>query len=265
MRYVSETQSTIIRIIVLFVVFVLNSIIFIDHWLIHAVFFSGLILIFIILHRWRLIHFSLLFLLLSMNAFILVGGLNKLPVVGFLIPFIISCLLILPFSKTRAALKWIRAGKIDRTTILLIVGTSAAASLALIIWATWTNHLGTAEQMMQGFTTVPLWQMVLIGIPLFAIFNALAEEVVYRGVLQSALNNVFTSKPLILILQSSAFAAVHFSAGFPKGVVGYMMVLGYGIMLGYLRVRSNGMLAPLLTHFFADLTIGYFLVGYVFL
>ena len=262
---VSETTQMIIKIIMLLAVLVLNSIIFIDRWLVHAVFFSLLILILIVLRAWYLIQFSLLFLLMSLHKFILVGGLNKLPAVGFLIPFIISCLLILPFSKTRIALKWVRAGKIDRTTILLIGGTSAIASLSLIIWATWTNHLGAAEQMMQGFATVPIWQMVLIGIPLFAIFNAFSEEVVYRGVLQNALNNVFTSKTLILLLQSSAFAAIHFSVGFPNDIVGYIMVFGYGIMLGYLRIRSNGMMAPVLTHFFADLTIGYFMLSYVFL
>jgi hypothetical protein len=38
-----------------------------------------------------------------------------------------------------------------------------------------------------------------------------------------------------------------------------LMVLVYGIALGYLRKRGNGMLAPYITHVIADLTIGYFL------
>ncbi|MGE0631753.1 MAG: hypothetical protein AB7O96_05070 [Pseudobdellovibrionaceae bacterium] len=38
------------------------------------------------------------------------------------------------------------------------------------------------------------------------------------------------------------------------------MVFGYGIALGYLRYRTNGMLAPYIAHVIADLTIATFLV-----
>ena len=63
----------------------------------------------------------------------------------------------------------------------------------------------------------------------------------------------------VVTLQASAFAAAHVLLGFPNGRLGYLMVFVYGTMLGYLRVRSKGMLAPYLTHVLADLTIGYFL------
>ena len=89
--------------------------------------------------------------------------------------------------------------------------------------------------------------------------NAFAEEVVYRGVMQEALSRVFKQKSIVLVLQASTFAAIHFAVGFPNGFLGYLMVFVYGFVLGYLRVRTNGMLAPYLAHVIADLAIGYFL------
>ncbi|MBN2089862.1 CPBP family intramembrane metalloprotease, partial [candidate division KSB1 bacterium] len=60
----------------------------------------------------------------------------------------------------------------------------------------------------------------------------------------------------------AVFAAAHFTSGFPNGVIGYLMVLIYGTMLGYLKERTNGIFAPYIAHVIADLTIGYFLYFY---
>ena len=65
-----------------------------------------------------------------------------------------------------------------------------------------------------------------------------------------------------MILQASAFAILHFAAGFPNGIAGYLMTFVYGLILGYLRERTGGLLAPYVTHVVADLVIGYFLYFY---
>ncbi|MBD3289858.1 CPBP family intramembrane metalloprotease [candidate division KSB1 bacterium] len=265
MANVQKKHSALFKIIILFTILLLNLNMFIDDWRINTAFFLILTVIFVVSRKWSMIHFALVFLLLSLNQFILIDVLKKLPSVGFLVPFIIATLIVLPFSATRRALRWLRAGKLDSITIYLIIGTIVVAAVSLILWAQWTDFLGGAEYMIHEYASVPMWQMMLLAIPAFAVVNAFSEEVVYRGVLQNATAGVFESKILVLIFQSSAFAAAHFAFGFPNGFVGYIMVFFYGIMLGYLKIRSGGMLAPVLTHFFADLTIGYFMILYVYL
>lgn len=109
----------------------------------------------------------------------------------------------------------------------------------------------------------PACAVLVFGVPAFAFFNALAEEGIYRGVLQGSLERAFgEGAPPVIILatQATAYAAAHYRGGFPNGASGYLMTLAYGILLGYLRRRTNGMLSPCLAHFAADLVIGYILV-----
>jgi len=127
------------------------------------------------------------------------------------------------------------------------------------IWAFWTDHLGIGAQMILQFKAFPRWHVLGAGIPLFALINAFSEEVVYRGVLQEALFATLRKTSLAVLLQADAFAMEHFAVGFPNGYWGYAMVLVYGGMLGYLRVRTRGMLAPFLAHVVADLVIADFL------
>ena len=105
--------------------------------------------------------------------------------------------------------------------------------------------------MMASLAVYPNWAIVVVGIPALVLVNAFAEEVVYRGVLQEALHHVIGMAIRVVTLQASAFAAAHVLLGFPNGRLGYLMVFVYGTMLGYLRVRSKGMLAPYLTHVLA--------------
>ena len=51
-------------------------------------------------------------------------------------------------------------------------------NFTLVLWAQWTDHLGLAAKMVQGFAGVPHWFVIAIGVPLFALFNALAKELV---------------------------------------------------------------------------------------
>jgi membrane protease YdiL (CAAX protease family) len=58
-----------------------------------------------------------------------------------------------------------------------------------------------------------------------------------------------------LVLQALAFAALHFRAGFPRGAVGVALTFVYGLLLGYLRRRAGGLMAPFITHVLTDLVI----------
>ncbi|MGD9210389.1 MAG: type II CAAX endopeptidase family protein [Desulfobacteraceae bacterium] len=198
-------------------------------------------------------------MLISFIPFILPHNLGQFPAIALLIPFVLSLLITFPFTHVKSILNWTQTGQIDKVSFLLLVATSILSVAALIVWGFWTDQLGKGAQMIQSFSHYPKWLILVGGIPLFALINAFTEEVVYRGVMQEALSRVFEQKSLVIALQASAFAAIHFAMGFPNGVVGYVMVLVYGIMLGYLRIRTNGMLAPYLAHVIADLAIGFFL------
>jgi membrane protease YdiL (CAAX protease family) len=91
------------------------------------------------------------------------------------------------------------------------------------------------------------------------MLNAVGEECVFRGMLLDALRTSMSSTTAVVV-QAMAFGLIHFR-GFPSGWVGVALAAVYGLMLGALRLRAGGMLAPVLTHVFADLTI----MGIIFL
>lgn len=225
----------------------------------------GAFLVFLLVKRaWDFVHCVLLFFLMSFawRVFMLVNF--ELSALQLLVLFMLATAMVWPFQATRAVFSWVKIGKIDRATWLLLYLTGVISTGALILWAFWTKDLGAGLRMVQGLSQYPAWLIFFIGIPLFALLNAFAEEIVYRGVLQEALMRVFAF-PIAILLQASAFAAIHVASGFPNGIAGYVMVLAYGTMLGYLRLRSAGMLAPYLAHVLADLVIGAFLCVQVFL
>lgn len=207
--------------------------------------------------EWELLPASLLLFLLFQGNSWMPDSVVSLPTAPFLIPFLLTTLICLPFSWFRENFSWFRRGEPDQVSWLLTGLTSLLSALALILWALWTDYLGIASSMLSTFRQVPFWFMLLVGIPGFALLNAFAEEVVYRGVLQHALTKRFTNGiPLVLAGQASAFAAAHYASGFPNGKLGFLMTFVYAVMLGYLRERSNGMLAPYVAHVAADFVIG---------
>jgi membrane protease YdiL (CAAX protease family) len=222
----------------------------------------GAFLVFLLVKRgWESVHCGLFLFLLSL-AWLLIPF--QYAALQLFLLFWVTTALLRPFQATRSAFSWVKLGRIDGLTWALLYLTGVLSTGALIVWAFWTKDLGAGLRMAQGFAQYPAWLVFAVGIPLFALFNAFAEEIVYRGMLQEALMRVFPSS-IAVLLQASAFAAAHVASGFPNGAAGYAMVLVYGVMLGYVRVRTAGMLAPYLAHVLADLVIGAFLCVQVFL
>jgi len=75
---------------------------------------------------------------------------------------------------------------------------------------------------------------------------------------------VFKSTTAVILCQAVVFALWHFQ-GFPGGAVGIMMVFVWSVFLGALRFRSGGMIAPLIAHFLADLSVAVILLFLVIL
>ena len=212
---------------------------------------------------WALFHAALLFGLFSSVSLLYIFFKPTFSTPLFYLITFISVGIVFAVQPARNTLSWMRVGRLDPIAAMLVLLTSLLSAAALLLWASLSDNLGAGLQMAQGIAHYPKGFVLLAGVPLFALLNALAEEVVFRGVLQQALMTVFRPQPAV-ILQAVAFAALHFAAGFPNGIAGYLMVLVYGAMLGYLRQRSSGMLAPYLTHVLADLVIGFYLCSQVF-
>ncbi len=206
------------------------------------------------------IHLSILLLLIVLTPWLLPKAIASLPTAPLLVPLLISTVAVSTFPNTRSTLAWFKAGRLDTASCLSMAVIAVLSAIALVLWARAADNLGFGVQVVQRLGGLPPWVLFGVFIPFFALANAFTEEAVFRGVIQEALARTLNRAFPVLILQASAFAAFHFLAGFPNGYIGYLMALVYGIALGYLRVRTGGLLAPCVTHIFADLVIGYYLV-----
>lgn len=224
-----------------------------------AVGFTACLAIALALRLQGALHVSLLTTLaVAITAIPVLGpSLSQIPVLPLLIPLLISSLVVAASPATRPTLKWLQYGDISRAMWILVGLTGIGSAVALLAWAAWTDNLGIGAQMMASIAHLPIVVLALLVIPIFAFFNAITEEAVFRGVLYTALTNSSRSITFSNIVQAAAFAAFHFEMGFPNGWLGYAMVFIYGMFLGYLRARTRGLLAPVVAHIVADLVIGY--------
>ncbi len=224
--------------------------------------FVACVAIAVVFKLYEAIHVSLLMALAAAITTIPVlrQTIGQLPILPLLIPLLISTLLMASNPTTRVTLADFRRGDVSKAMWLLVGVTGIGSAAALIAWAYWTDNLGIGEQMMASISHVPTAILALIVIPGFALFNAATEEAVFRGVLYTAIERSSGSIGLTVVVQALAFAALHFEMGFPNGWLGYAMVLIWGLILGYVRAQTRGLLAPIVAHVIADLVIGYILL-----
>jgi uncharacterized protein len=202
------------------------------------------------LHRSpALLHAGLLILLLGLP--VLFTDLAQWPLyLG--VPLAVYGLIVVLVPALRRSIGWLRVGNLDRWNLAATAGVIVVASSALVMWfyLMQPDALAYAEKLPVR-TWSPL-QLVLAGV-FFSVVNATLEELLWGGVLQEALQ---TELGVLVgwLVQGVAFGAMHYR-GFPSGVLGVCLASIYGLMLGWLRIRSQGMFLPILAHICADATI----------
>lgn len=144
----------------------------------------------------------------------------------------------------------LRRAPLGRVPVWPTVACAAVTPVALVAWMMlFAPHLDDITGAIPHVGAAAL----LLGAAAFALGNALFEEWIWRGVLQAQLGALFPPVAAIL-LQAASFGAAH-AHGFPRGVVGVGLAGAWGIMLGVLRLRAGGLLAPVVAHVVADATI----------
>jgi CAAX protease family protein len=144
----------------------------------------------------------------------------------------------------------VRLGRLGRSEFGAILMIALVSASALVAW------VGLLRPDLSRFIALlPHWPIVLLlllGIG-FSIVNAVLEELLWRGLLQTWLLSV-VSPAVSIGVQAVSFGTFHFT-GFPGGLAGISLATVYGLMLGALAFRCRGLLAPCVAHVAADAAI----------
>jgi len=169
-----------------------------------------------------------------------------------LVPLIVYFLVALLIPKLRLTHSWLRPGHLGKDILVLVAATAVLSGIALYLW----NYALRPDlsRHLAYIPAVPFWAYPILGVG-FAFLNAATEETAFRGIVMQSTDSAFGPGALSLLLQAGLFGAMHFLQGFPNGGWGFGMAFIYGIMLGHIRRKSRGMLAPWLAHVCADLVI----------
>jgi membrane protease YdiL (CAAX protease family) len=149
----------------------------------------------------------------------------------------------------------LRLGRLTRTDVLGILGLALVSAIFLLAFrALMPPHEFLGDQLI---TEIPAWLLALAGV-LFATANAAVEEMLFRGAILHHLGHAFGVWPAVA-LQAVAFGLLHLH-GYPYGPIGVALATVYGLLLGAVRLRSHGLLAPWLAHVVADSVIFVFIL-----
>lgn len=196
------------------------------------------------------VHLSL-FALLWIALPMLVSVFRPWPF-GLLMPIVVYWILVASVPPLRRSFGWLRRGLLGDDILRLVLTTVVVSGVALVVWY-WATE-PDVRQNLKHLPQLPVWMFPLAGLA-FAMGNAALEEAIFRGIMMDALDSAFGQGNSAVVLQAASFALMHYVTGFPNGSWGLVMTFAYGLMLGAIRRRSHGMLAPWLAHVGADITI----------
>lgn len=124
-------------------------------------------------------------------------------------------------------------------------------ALSLLAWLKLAQpELGDLHAMIPDVSALAILGVAL----LFAIFNGLVEELIFRGAMHRSLQRRGLSVAAIVAVQAVAFGLIHYN-GFPRGWTGVGLATVYGAMMGALRARTDGLLLPWFAHIGVDLVV----------
>jgi membrane protease YdiL (CAAX protease family) len=167
-------------------------------------------------------------------------------------PVLLYAVVVALVPSLRRSLGWLRPGRMDGKSVLTVLLVLAVSALALFIWErssspNMTGYARLVPEMPAGY--LPIYVAV------FALVNALAEELLWRGAMLAALDIALGAGGLALALQALQFGIAHYRGPFLYGWAGVALSGIFGWVLGRIRRRTDGLLACWLAHAAADFTI----------
>lgn len=169
-----------------------------------------------------------------------------------LIPLVVYGMAVFLIPPLRRSVGWLRAGRLGAKVWRWVAATTIVSVAALILWTVFTQPDLTGSLDMMPEMPFYAYPLAAVG---FACLNAAMEEIIFRGVMLEALDSALGETLWPIGIQAVSFAALHYRSGFPNGMLGFLMVCIYGLMLGTVRRRARGLLAPWIAHVAADIAI----------
>jgi hypothetical protein len=123
---------------------------------------------------------------------------------------------------------------------------------ALLLWWRWA--LPDLRDVVSTYVPAVSWPLLVVGGLGFALLNATLEELLFRGLLQDRLGALWGPGARTVVVQAVVFGICH-AHGVPRGGWGVLMAGTWALMLGVLRLKTGGLLAPVLGHVVADASI----------
>jgi len=150
----------------------------------------------------------------------------------------------------------LRLGRLTAADIWMVVGVVVSSGAVLLLFSRLAPpRVGTGASFLTTLTPVSL---VAAGVA-FAVVNAFVEEFLFRGAMMHHLGPVLGGWTAVVV-QALAFGMLHLN-GYPYGPAGVVLASVYGVLLGAIRLRSGGLLAPWIAHAVTDVVIFVLIVG----
>jgi membrane protease YdiL (CAAX protease family) len=143
---------------------------------------------------------------------------------------------------------WRARGRVPGLATVLVAGVTPFALVSWLLVA----RPDLSDVIGAYVPDLPLAALV-VGSVGFAVVNAVGEELIWRGVVQDRLALLVGVRAAVG-LQALSFGLQQ-AHGIPRGTVGALLAGVWAVMLGALRTRSEGLLAPLIAHIVADAVI----------
>jgi len=164
-------------------------------------------------------------------------------------------------DRLRRNLNWLKSGRSSRDVYLPALIFVLLSSAALALW--FVTLKPNIKDLIDKF--LPQWNYLFltVGGVLFSMVNAAVEEGAYRGVIMYGLDQTIGPGKASMALQAAAFGTLHIN-GFPRGWVGVLLSTIFGVFMGAVRRRADGMLAPWIAHVLVDMVILCIVAVFVF-
>lgn len=164
---------------------------------------------------------------------------------------LVYAVLVVAIAPLRRSIDWLKLGLVPRRTWWALAAFMAVFALATAWYAT-RYHPPVNSHLVVGSTSRTQWLAVVLS---GAALNAFFEEVFWRGAMYGALLSVTGSSRTAFLLQAVHFGCAHFRGPFYSGWVGVFGTAAFGLLTGWLRRKTGGIVLPWLVHWLCDIVL----------